>query len=112
MIKVEAVNGGFRLTTEEQNTLIGTFEANDDGYYVFWPADRKGYWDSIHLREIADKLDIVNKTWDALVQDPVVTSMVKMLQTETNLNLSVKPWKYKYYRSVDIWAWMACGQLK
>lgn len=39
-----------------------------DGYYYYWPTTRGGFVDAHFLRQIADKLDELNKDWDAQVQ--------------------------------------------
>jgi hypothetical protein len=45
----------------------GDIEIEMDGYYYFFPSGGGGLsaWD---LRSIADKLDDINKDWDAEVQ--------------------------------------------
>jgi hypothetical protein len=39
-----------------------------DGYFYFWPEDNNGAWSSYHLRELADKMDEINKQWDEQVE--------------------------------------------
>lgn len=45
-----------------------------DGYYVWYPSAGSGFWESAHLRKIADLLDRMNAEWDAVIKsDPRVT---------------------------------------
>lgn len=45
----------------------GSIIMGDDGYYEFWPNQRQGYWPSWAMRDIADKVDALNKEWDETV---------------------------------------------
>lgn len=48
---------------------LGSFIVMEDGYYHFWPDHSKGgCWSSHVLREIANKLDELNKPWDEEIQ--------------------------------------------
>lgn len=48
---------------------IGVFVMDVDGYYYYWPNRQKdGAWSPWMLRDVADKLDEVNKPWDDIVQ--------------------------------------------
>jgi hypothetical protein len=53
---------------------MGDLIVGDDGYYAWWPTTNiSGYIDSWVLRELADKLDELNKKWDDIVQnDPSI----------------------------------------
>lgn len=42
--------------------------AGDDGDYVFWPTEIRGYHTSHELRILADILDDRNKAWDETVR--------------------------------------------
>lgn len=48
--------------------LIGELLMDVDGYFYFWPEDNNGAWASHHLRELANKLDELNKKWDKQVE--------------------------------------------
>jgi len=48
--------------------LIGELLMDVDGYFYFWPEDNNGAWSSYHLREVANKLDELNKEWDKQVE--------------------------------------------
>ena len=50
------------------STHIGDILIVEDGYYEFWPElNRGGYWPSWVLRDIADKVDMLNEPWDKIV---------------------------------------------
>lgn len=57
--KVKAYNG----------VDMGEFYMEVDGYYVYVPILRGGFWPAYMLRAVADKLDEVNASWDKQVQD-------------------------------------------
>lgn len=41
----------------------------EDGYHQFFPeAGRGGYWPAWSMREIADKVDSMNESWDAKIK--------------------------------------------
>lgn len=48
--------------------LIGTFYMEVDGYYVFQPNVRGGYWPGYMLRALSDALEELNKEWDEIVE--------------------------------------------
>lgn len=47
---------------------MGDVLAGVDGYYVFWPELRGGYWSEGMLLEIVNHLKALNAEWDAQVQ--------------------------------------------
>jgi major membrane immunogen (membrane-anchored lipoprotein) len=50
--------------------FMGNLEVGDDGYYVWWDdKNNSGYVPSWILRELADKLDELNKEWDEGVKE-------------------------------------------
>lgn len=49
--------------------LTGQIYREVDGYFVFAPNDRGGFFDAQSLRAIADYLDQLNKDWDAQIQE-------------------------------------------
>lgn len=48
--------------------LVGEIYAEVDGYYVFVYKGGNGYWDSMGLRLIANKLDEMNGEWDQQIR--------------------------------------------
>lgn len=50
---------------------MGEFYQEIDGYYVFDPILKSGYWPSEMLRAIADELDNLNKEWNEEVHRDV-----------------------------------------
>ena len=48
--------------------LIGELLMDVDGYFYFWPEDNNRAWASHHLRELANKLDELNKQWNTQVE--------------------------------------------
>jgi hypothetical protein len=48
--------------------LIGDLIMDVDGHFYFWPEDNNGAWSSYHLKELADKMDEINKSWDEQVE--------------------------------------------
>jgi len=47
---------------------VGSLVMGVDGYFYFWPVDNNGAWSSYHLREVANKLDEINKEWHQQVE--------------------------------------------
>lgn len=62
MLILEKSNGGYKVISN--NAFIGYFEASDDGLYYWWPENLNGYLPSYLLRELADKLDELNRDWE------------------------------------------------
>lgn len=48
---------------------LGELYVEIDGYYVYWPSPRNGFWESHAMREIADKLDELNADWDRSIHE-------------------------------------------
>ena len=48
--------------------LVGDLIMDVDGHFYFWPEDNNGAWRSYQLRELADKIDEINKSWDEQVE--------------------------------------------
>ena len=55
---------------------IGDLDILDDGYYRYFSTGN-GYWDAWSMREIADKLDELNKEWDEVVRKDLGPKVVK-----------------------------------
>lgn len=56
------------VVTHDNGTPVGELYQEVDGYYVFHPIHRQGYWDEMSLRQIVDKMQELNAPWDAQVQ--------------------------------------------
>ena len=64
-LKVKGVNEFIKELYTEKGKVLGTFEMDVDGYFYFWRNEKLTGCDSSYvLRDIADKLDEVNKKWD------------------------------------------------
>ena len=53
-------NDKYNIVTNK-GKLIGELIMDVDGYFYFWPEDNNGAWASYHLRNVANKLDELNK---------------------------------------------------
>lgn len=65
---------GTILVNYTNDVLMGEMIVGDDGYYAWWPERGDGYIDSWILRELADKLDDLNKEWNDQVQNDTTIS--------------------------------------
>ena len=64
MIKLEKLNKSYSVQTLTGKEL-GNFQLDSNGSYYFWEkSDLNGCWSAHTLREIADKLDEVNKPFE------------------------------------------------
>jgi hypothetical protein len=53
----------------KNNVSIASIERDVDGYFYFWMDESiNGAWTSNTLREIANKLDELNKEWDTTIK--------------------------------------------
>lgn len=70
MLKFQPVNLNESIfVLHENGKCLGELMKKDDGYYDWWPNQYlSGYWPSNVLREIADKLDELNKPWHDTVK--------------------------------------------
>lgn len=48
----------------ENGARLGEILREVDGYFYFFPEPMGGFWQSHGMREIADKMDEMNKPWD------------------------------------------------
>ena len=48
--------------------LVGDLIMDVDSQFCCWPEDNNCAWSSYHLRELADKMDEINKSWDEQVE--------------------------------------------
>lgn len=51
----------------ENGVDMGVMYVEVDGYYVYQPIQRFGYWSAEVMRAVADTLDVLNKPWDRIV---------------------------------------------
>ena len=70
MINLEYVIDGVYEVYFNQSR-IGEFVVQDDGYYRYVMKNNLGFWSSYGLRLIADKLDELNKTWDEQIKKDI-----------------------------------------
>lgn len=56
--------GGSHEVFTDRGRGIGWLNPLDDGFLYFFPDDYCGGWQAWVLREIADKLDELNKPWE------------------------------------------------
>jgi len=56
---------------------LGYAYAEVDGYYVFVPETRNGFWSSYTLRMIAERLDELNAEWDLKVKTDLADELVQ-----------------------------------
>lgn len=47
----------------ENGVYLGDIVKEVDGFYVYYPEIRGGYWSSHMMREIADKIDELDAPW-------------------------------------------------
>ena len=55
----------------KNNILVATMEEDVDGFFYLWIEDINGAWHSQILRELADKLDKLNREWDIKIQQDI-----------------------------------------
>lgn len=63
---------GLNLTYEvyyENGVFLGTLDQGVDGFYEYWPELRPGSWSSHVLREIADKIDELDRPWQENIDE-------------------------------------------
>ena len=61
--------GGVYHAYHDNGVKLGEILMAEDGYYVFFSDDSKrGFWEAYILRQIADRLDEINKPWDDQVK--------------------------------------------
>lgn len=53
----------------ENGVKLGQLLREVDGYFVFYPELRGGFWPSYMLREISNKLEGLNAPWDKIISD-------------------------------------------
>jgi len=45
------------------DVIVGEMLINDDGYYVFFPEERAGYWPDYILSALAENMETLNASW-------------------------------------------------
>lgn len=69
-LKLEQKKVGFYDVSFHNGKKLGSFYMEVDGYYVFNPdMENGGYWNEYSLKLIIQKLEELNKEWDAHVKD-------------------------------------------
>lgn len=51
------------------NISLGELIIDDDGYYVWYPSQKYGYLEAWVLKDIANKLEELNKPWDDKIKE-------------------------------------------
>ena len=65
MIKLEKINDSNYKLIANKDIFFGNFIMMEDGYFSWFPIEFKGTCISSYtLKEIAEKLDELNKDWD------------------------------------------------
>lgn len=59
---------GIVIVSAPNGVKAGEIIMMEDGYYQFWPDAKGGYWPAWSMRQIADKVDSMNESWDAEVR--------------------------------------------
>lgn len=67
LIELKPTSFGGYSVHYENGVFLGYFYVEVDGYLVFQPEHRGGYWDSHVLIAIGKKLEELNKPWDEKV---------------------------------------------
>jgi hypothetical protein len=62
----------YNVVTKNEK-LVGELIMDVDGYFYFWPEDSTGAWTPYILRQLADKMDEINKPWDEQVENDLST---------------------------------------
>jgi hypothetical protein len=61
-------DGGYDVFYEN-GVRLGILYREIDGYFVFGPEPGGGSWSGHVLRDIADKIEELNKPWDQQIQE-------------------------------------------
>jgi len=64
----QQVNQQKYIVRTNNGKFIGEFIMDVDGYFYFWAENNLGAWPSYLLRDIADKMDELNKSWNEQVE--------------------------------------------
>lgn len=68
-MKAVKLNKSYRLFADNGKD-IGSFQLDTDGFYYFWQdEDLVGCWSAHSLREIADELDKINKSYRNFIEE-------------------------------------------
>ncbi len=61
----EQEDGHWDITLYD-GSYCGTLEEDEDGLYYYLPVDFIGYWPSWFMRDLANKMDELNKPYESL----------------------------------------------
>lgn len=64
----QQINQQKYIVRTNNGKFIGEFIMDVDGYFYFWSENNLGAWPSYLLRDIADKMDELNKSWNEQVE--------------------------------------------
>ena len=59
---------GIVIVFASNTVKAGEILLMDDGYYQFWPEPISGYWPTWALRQVADRVDSMNRLWNDKVK--------------------------------------------
>lgn len=65
-------NGNVKDFISINGVLLGTSYREIDGFYVFVPEDRHGFWGEHALRMIADRLKELNADWERQLEKDLI----------------------------------------
>ena len=68
-----AEKSGVTLVSASNGVEVGEIFMMEDGYYQFWPKVMPGFWPAWCLHQIAEKVDSMNKEWDAKLREDLST---------------------------------------
>jgi hypothetical protein len=86
--KIEHESGGVAYSVIHDNGVeIGSLYMEVDGYWVFYPIQRHGYWDANTLIKIARRLHKMNRKWHA----QVCAAMESVNGDEASSDISYEP---------------------
>lgn len=62
------------IVLTQSGVSIGTFVVNDDGYYVYFPVNKPGYYTQANLEELSRKLKELNHVWhNTVINDECIS---------------------------------------
>lgn len=68
----EQNKSGVFIVSAPNGVKAGEIIMMEDGFYQFWPESRGGYWPTWVMRQIADKVDLMNEKWSREVESAFV----------------------------------------
>ena len=67
-VSIHRVDDNFYQLIFTNGVVLGDALKDADGYFYFWPINRRGLWAAYVLRGIADTLDEMNEPWNKIVE--------------------------------------------